>query len=112
MNWFLSELKSFFYIFLTGYVEVPRDEDSEDDSDDEENKAGDGESTEGIIAKAKEEAKTVDEEEAKVIFLVVSLSSYTNVRKNGLVFFQWLFDLNFRREDRITTRWLIPSRSK
>ena len=62
--------------FLTGYVEVPRDEDSEDDSDDEENKAGDGETTEGIIAKAKEEAKTVDEEEAKVIFLVLSFIEF------------------------------------
>ena len=35
-------------------MEVPRDEDSEDDSDDEENKAGDTETSEGIIAKAKE----------------------------------------------------------
>ena len=46
-------------------MEVPRDEDSEDDSDDEENKAGDTETSEGIIAKAKEEA-AVDEEEIKV----------------------------------------------
>ncbi len=52
---------------MLGFVEVPRDEDSEDDSDDEENKAGDSETTEGIIAKAKEEAaKTGDEEEVKV----------------------------------------------
>jgi hypothetical protein len=50
---------------------VPRDEDSEDDSDDEENKAGDSETTEGIIAKAKEEAaKTGDEEEVKVKVLL------------------------------------------
>ena len=49
---------------MSGFVEVPRDEDSEDDSDDEENKAGDSESPEGIIAKAKEEAaKTGDEED-------------------------------------------------
>ena len=54
-------------MFKPGYVEVPRDEDSEDDSDDEENKTGDPETTEGIIAKAKEEAKGVDEEEIKVI---------------------------------------------
>ena len=39
----------------------------EDDSDDEENKTGDPETTEGIIAKAKEEAKGVDEEEIKVL---------------------------------------------
>ena len=48
-------------------MEVPRDEDSEDDSDDDENKNGDSASTEGIIAKAKEEAKkNGDEEETKV----------------------------------------------
>ena len=65
---FLNRPKvSYMHIYFTppGYVEVPRDEDSEDDSDDEENKAGDTETSEGIIAKAKEEA-AVDEEEIKV----------------------------------------------
>ena len=65
--WFRCSRQVCFIFHFEGYVEVPRDEDSEDDSDDDENKNGDSASTEGIIAKAKEEAKkNVDEEETKV----------------------------------------------
>merc|ERR1712038_1864228 len=53
-----------------GYEEVPRDEDSEDDSDDEakalEIEAGGEETTDRVIEKAKVEAKKMEEEEGGV----------------------------------------------
>ena len=61
-------------------MEVPRDEDSEDDSDDDENKNGDSASTEGIIAKAKEEAKkNGDEEETKVSNKTLGIKNWKKV---------------------------------
>ena len=61
-------------------MEVPRDEDSEDDSDDDENKNGDSASTEGIIAKAKEEAKkNGDEEETKVSTKTLGIKNWKKV---------------------------------